>query len=54
MRERRIAEYDRFATAHPQNPSAVLAMRRSATLARQSAEDVLGEITAALQGDSLG
>ncbi len=27
-------EYDKFATAHPQNPSAVFAMRRSATLAR--------------------
>jgi tetratricopeptide (TPR) repeat protein len=32
------AEYDRFATAHPQNPSAVLAMRRSATLARMPAQ----------------
>ncbi|HSK01092.1 MAG TPA: hypothetical protein VK932_07615, partial [Kofleriaceae bacterium] len=28
------AEYDRFATAHPQSPFAVFAMRRSATLAR--------------------
>ncbi|HEY0477758.1 MAG TPA: hypothetical protein VGD37_09550 [Kofleriaceae bacterium] len=28
------AEYDRFATAHPQSPLAVFAMRRSATLAR--------------------
>ena len=28
------AEYDRFATAHPQAPLAVFAMRRSATLAR--------------------
>ena len=28
------AEYDRFATAHPQSPSAAGAMRRSATLAR--------------------
>jgi hypothetical protein len=27
------AEYDRFATAHPQSPLAVFAMRRSATLA---------------------
>jgi hypothetical protein len=27
-------EYDRFATAHPQSPMAVFAMRRSATLAR--------------------
>lgn len=27
------AEYDKFATAHPQSPSAVFAMRRSATLA---------------------
>jgi tetratricopeptide (TPR) repeat protein len=32
------AEYDRFATAHPQSPSAVFAMRRSATLARMPAE----------------
>ncbi|MEO6773272.1 MAG: hypothetical protein ABI467_09635 [Kofleriaceae bacterium] len=32
------AEYDRFATAHPQNPSAVVAMRRSATLARMPAQ----------------
>ncbi len=31
------AEYDKFATAHPQNPSAVFAMRRSATLARMPA-----------------
>ncbi len=31
-------EYDRFATAHPQSPSAVFAMRRSATLARMPAE----------------
>jgi tetratricopeptide (TPR) repeat protein len=31
-------EYDRFATAHPQSPSAVLAMRRSATLARMPAQ----------------
>jgi hypothetical protein len=28
------AEYDRFATAHPQSPLAVFALRRSATLAR--------------------
>src|SRR6185436_10532201 len=28
------AEYDRFATAHPQSPLAMFAMRRSATLAR--------------------
>ena len=28
------AEYDKFATAHPQHPSAVFAMRRSSTLAR--------------------
>jgi len=28
------AEYDRFATAHPQSPLVVFAMRRSATLAR--------------------
>ena len=28
------SEYDRFATAHPQSPLAVFAMRRSATLAR--------------------
>jgi len=28
------AEYDRFATAHPQSALAVFAMRRSATLAR--------------------
>ncbi|HEY4244334.1 MAG TPA: hypothetical protein VGM88_31185 [Kofleriaceae bacterium] len=28
------AEYDRFATAHPQSPLAVYALRRSATLAR--------------------
>jgi tetratricopeptide (TPR) repeat protein len=28
------AEYDRFATAHPQSPFAMFAMRRSATLAR--------------------
>jgi hypothetical protein len=28
------AEYDRFATAHPQSPLAVFAMRRSATLAQ--------------------
>lgn len=28
------AEYDRFATAHPQSPLAVFAMRRSGTLAR--------------------
>jgi tetratricopeptide (TPR) repeat protein len=28
------AEYDRFATAHPQSPLALFAMRRSATLAR--------------------
>src|SRR5262249_62263740 len=27
-------EYDRFATAHPQSPQAMFAMRRSATLAR--------------------
>jgi tetratricopeptide (TPR) repeat protein len=31
------AEYDRFATAHPQSPLAVFAMRRSATLARLTA-----------------
>ncbi len=31
------AEYDRFATAHPQSPFAVFAMRRSATLARMPA-----------------
>ncbi|MBS1122966.1 MAG: hypothetical protein H6Q90_5194 [Deltaproteobacteria bacterium] len=31
------AEYDRFATAHPQSPFAVYAMRRSATLARMPA-----------------
>jgi len=31
------AEYDRFATAHPQSPLAMFAMRRSATLARLSA-----------------
>ena len=31
------AEYDRFATAHPQSPLAVFAMRRSATLARLAA-----------------
>ncbi|HMG54298.1 MAG TPA: tetratricopeptide repeat protein, partial [Kofleriaceae bacterium] len=31
------AEYDRFATAHPQSPLAVFAMRRSATLARMPA-----------------
>jgi tetratricopeptide (TPR) repeat protein len=31
------AEYDKFATAHPQHPSAVFAMRRSATLARMPA-----------------
>lgn len=30
-------EYDRFATAHPQSPLAVFAMRRSATLARMPA-----------------
>lgn len=30
-------EYDRFATAHPQSPFAVFAMRRSATLARMPA-----------------
>jgi tetratricopeptide (TPR) repeat protein len=28
------SEYDRFATAHPQSPQAMFAMRRSATLAR--------------------
>lgn len=32
------AEYDRFATAHPQSSSAVIAMRRSATLARMPAQ----------------
>jgi tetratricopeptide (TPR) repeat protein len=32
------AEYDRFATAHPQSPSAVFAMRRSATLAHMPPE----------------
>src|SRR3569623_820303 len=32
------AEDDRFATANPQNPSAVLAMQRSATLARMPAQ----------------
>lgn len=31
-------EYDRFATAHPQSPHAVFAMRRSATLARMPAK----------------
>jgi tetratricopeptide (TPR) repeat protein len=31
------AEYDRFATAHPQSPLAVFAMRRSATLAHPPA-----------------
>jgi tetratricopeptide (TPR) repeat protein len=31
------AEYDRFATAHPQSPLAMFAMRRSATLARMPA-----------------
>ena len=31
------SEYDKFATAHPQSPSAVFAMRRSATLARMPA-----------------
>ncbi len=31
------AEYDRFATAHPQSPLSVYAMRRSATLARMPA-----------------
>ena len=31
------AEYDKFATAHPQSPFAVFAMRRSATLARMPA-----------------
>jgi tetratricopeptide (TPR) repeat protein len=31
------AEYDRFATAHPQSPFAAFAMRRSATLARLGA-----------------
>ena len=31
------AEYDKFATAHPQHASAVFAMRRSATLARMPA-----------------
>ena len=30
-------EYDKFATAHPQSPNAVFAMRRSATLARMPA-----------------
>jgi hypothetical protein len=30
------AEYDRFATAHPQSPLAMFAMRRSATLARMA------------------
>ena len=30
-------EYDKFATAHPQSPSAVFSMRRSATLARMPA-----------------
>ncbi|MEO8552649.1 MAG: tetratricopeptide repeat protein [Kofleriaceae bacterium] len=32
------AEYDRFATAHPQSTSAASAMRRSATLARMPAQ----------------
>ena len=32
------AEYDRFATAHPQSPLAVFARRRSATLARTAAQ----------------
>ncbi|HEX2687767.1 MAG TPA: hypothetical protein VHN14_14170 [Kofleriaceae bacterium] len=36
------AEYDRFATAHPQSPLAVFAMRRSATLARLPAAAPLG------------
>src|SRR3569623_1757245 len=31
------AEYDKFATAHPQSPNAVFAMRRSATLAHMPA-----------------
>ncbi|MFT3699442.1 MAG: hypothetical protein QM831_40210 [Kofleriaceae bacterium] len=32
------AEYDRFSTAHPQNSNAVIAQRRSATLARMPAQ----------------
>ncbi len=35
------AEYDRFATAHPQSPLAVFAMRRSATLAHPPAIPVI-------------
>lgn len=37
------AEYDRFATAHPQSPFAVFAMRRSATLARMPAVQPIGQ-----------
>lgn len=36
------AEYDRFATAKPQSPHAMFAMRRSATLARMPAAPVAG------------
>ncbi len=38
------AEYDRFATAHPQSPLAVFAMRRSATLAHLPAQLVVPPI----------
>jgi tetratricopeptide (TPR) repeat protein len=42
------AEYDRFATAHPQSQLAVFAMRRSATLARLPAvAPVAGQLPAA-------
>jgi tetratricopeptide (TPR) repeat protein len=47
------AEYDRFATAHPQSQLAVFAMRRSATLARAAVAPIMPPAAAAGAGGAL-